>query len=561
MAAPPSRSEGDTAGAHSEHGAHQFPPVKIPPAAVASLAAVLALVVLAPGRSNLLWSVNGMHGAGLLAVAALALGAAVLGFWGAGASLPASAAALLGALVLAGPLRESGHLLGDTYVRQRALTLAAEGGAVANFAEFGRLMHAQPLDNLLSVWGPAMLARAGVSVSLTLGVAGAALALLWWWAASRIARTLAPEGAPAAFAAALSIGGALEVFAGYAESGSVTLVFGALWWLAMLRPIGRPRHAVFAVLAWLAFACSHRLALVALVPQFARALMIRLDGDDDRSRRWLALGTLGAAILTAVAGSATTEAVLAQDFRELLVTAGRFTPATDLLNLLLVVAPLALLAPAIAGVARLREVARSPLGALHAAAFVPMAPLLISFPMAAHGLGAHRDWDLALVPGLLATTFAGAALARLEAARLRGALAMLLPALLLLAGAWLAPNASGGATLERAVTLVHGARGVTGEARAHALVYLGYRASDAGDDAASARWFDEAFGAMANPRTALLAAESWLRAGDPGAAGQSIGRARALGRLPADLEKVARSLEQALPIEAGSMGSSPGSHP
>lgn len=237
-------------------------------------------------------------------------------------------------------------------------------------------------------------------------------------------------------------------------------------------------------------------------PQFARALTVPLEGDDDRWRRWLAAFTLVGAILAAVAGSATTEAAL-----------------------------------------------------------VPMAPLLISFPMAAHGLGAHRDWDLALVPGLLATTFAGAALVRLDAPRLRGALAMLLPALLLLAGAWLAPNASETATLQRAVTLVHGTGGVTGEARGHALVYLGYRASDAGEDAASARWFDEAFGASANPRTALLAAESWLRAGDFSAARQSVDRARSIGKLPADLEKVARELEQVLAIEGGSAGNSPGSHP
>lgn len=194
--APPSRPSSDIGGANSESAGHVFPPVKFPPAAVASLAAVLALIVFAPERSNLLWSVNGLHGAGMLAVVALALGAAVLGFWGAGAPMPAAAPALLGALVLVGPFRETGHLLGDTYVRQRALTL---------------------------------------------------------------------EGAPARFATVLSIGGALEVFAGYAESGSVTLVFGALWWLAMLRPIHRPRHVVLAVLARIAFACSHRLALVALI--------------------------------------------------------------------------------------------------------------------------------------------------------------------------------------------------------------------------------------------------------------------------------------------------------
>lgn len=533
----------------SPRGRHRRFDAEFPAGAIVALLITIAAVVLSPSRSNFFWATSGLHGTSAPTWGALVLGALALAGWALGAPLPYATITMLGLLVLVGPWREAGHLLGDTFVRQRALELARQGGAVASFAEFGRLMHAQPLDDVLGVWGPALLARRGVSPTVTLSVVGATLALAWFTIAHLTVRRLLPS-APSALAVALVMGGALEVFAGYAESGSVILVFGGLWWWSLTATMHSRRRALLAVVAWLAFAAAHRVALVALVPQLLRAYSIRLEGDDDRARRWLGFGTLGALFAGALASGEAVRGVLAQDFGELFATASRFTPLHDVVNLTVVVMPLALLAPLVLGAAPLRAELASPSGRLHLAAWLPLLPLVLVFPMAPHGLGPHRDWELAILPGWIATTFMAGALARMKPVRLRGALALLLPAQLLLAAAWIAPNADPGSTRLRAITLVNAAGGVRGEARAHACTYLGYRSADAGDDRASAKWFDQSYAAFANPRTALLASESWLRAGDLDAAGRSLARARSGGPLPAELERVEHQLRRAIELES-----------
>ncbi len=528
---------------------HRMGGPQFPRAAGLALVAVLAIVTFAPGTSNFFWGVGGLREASPLAWMALGLGALAAAAWSLGAPLPFATLILLGLVTLVGPWRESGHLLGDTYVRQRALELAERGGAIASFREFGRLMHAQPLDNLLGVWGPAVLTRLGVRIAVSQAVVGAGLASAWFWIARTTVRRVAPA-ASSALAVALVVGGSLEVLTGYAESGGVLLVCGAFWWSRMLAPVDSPRRAALVVFAWLVLAAAHRVALVAVVPQLLRAYVIRLPGDDDRLRRWIGVGTLLALAAGALVGGAGVREVLAQDFTELLATLRRFMPLHDVLNLVAVVAPLALLAPMVVGLRGLREAFRSPRGRLHAAALVPMLPLVFVFPMAPHGLGAHRDWELAIMPGWIASSLAVTVLATLEPRRLRGALALLLPAQLLLAAAWLVPNADAGATHARAVALVHGPGRVRWEARAHACTYLGYRAADAGADRESAEWFDESFASLANPRTALLAAESWLRAGDAAAAGRSLQRARECGNLPTALEAAADRLQRAIELES-----------
>jgi len=57
--------------------------------------------------------------------------------------------------------------------------------------------------------------------------------------------------------------------------------------------------------------------------------------------------------------------------------------------------------------------ARTPSALLFAVALVPLLPMLLLFPMAPHGLGVHRDWDLAALPGLLAGLAAARVFARL----------------------------------------------------------------------------------------------------------------------------------------------------
>src|SRR5262249_112513 len=115
---------------------------------------------------------------------------------------------------------------------------------------------------------------------------------------------------------------------------------------------------------------------------------------------------------------------------------------TDLLNALLVVAPLAALAPWLAGAGAAREAVRRPdlrLGLLTALPL--LAALIWLFPVGDSGLGAHRDWDANLLLGTALTVCGGILLARLPARRLRGALMGVLPALALAAGGWVAVNA------------------------------------------------------------------------------------------------------------------------
>lgn len=529
------------------------PDPAVPAAAIAVAVVTLLVLAAAPAGSNLVWAVNGLRSLDLERAVLLLLAAVLSAAWVMRPRLGAVVAAA-GALVLAWPLREAGHFLGDTFVRWRQLDFVRAGAAIPGFAQLARQMHAQPLDNLTGLWGPLRLIGLGVPPALALSMAGFALALLFFWTVARLAERLVPEGDRGPFAAALAISGSLQVFAGYAESGGVALAFGALWWVTLLRPLRVRRDALWAVLAWLALALAHRIALVALVPQLVRALAVRLDGDEDSPRRDLLAGTIAAGVAAIVVGSSAAGGAVGRDLSELLGGLGRITPPFDVLNMAVLAMPFALLAPWLAGPRNLRAAARSPEGALHAVALLVLLPLLLVYPTAAHGLGAHRDWELAVLPGFVAASFVAHAFAKLDAERRRGALVALLPALLLLAGGWVTVNSDERATARRAEALVTRAFGPAGEQRGHALVYMAYAASDRGDDAAGARWFDASFEALPNRRTALLAAESWMRVENWTAAHASLARAREQGPLPDDLERVARLLEERLAAAEGAGG-------
>ena len=519
------------------------------PSSAAWLLAALVLVVLtvSPPGSNRVWALNGLRslpptGAFLVVVAA-ALAAALA--WR--PRVDGRIVALLVALALAFPLRERLHLLGDTWVRTRYFAAAAaRPETIAGFAALGRQLHAQPLDNLVGAWGVIVLGRLGVPAPLAVSLASLLLALVFFAGVARLARRLSPGTPALPLACALALAGSLEVFAGYAESGGIVLAAGVWWWCLLLQPMTRRRDAAFCALAWFAFFLSHRIALVALAPQLARGILFPLEGDQPAPRHWLVALSLLAAAAAAVLLTNGEGSALGQDISELgfglrSLHDIRFTPVTDLANLVAAVMPLALLTPLFAGREALRTLLRSRVFALHAVALLPLAPMLLVFPVAGHGLGAHRDWEIAALPGLLATSLAGAALGLASPARRRGALIVLLPLLLLLAGSWLVTNASERAVERRAITLAEGPHGLAGEQKAYVLVFLGYLAANRGDDAASARWFDESFAALANSRNELLAAESWLRAGDPAAARRSLLRARSVPVAP-ELEPGARAL-------------------
>src|SRR5215470_10543721 len=317
----------------------------------------------------------------------------------------------------------------------------------------------------------------------------------------------------------------------------------------LLRPLARPRDALGLCAMWLVLYVAHRLALVMLAPLAWRAYGPALPGDQPGARR--ALVASGAATL-ALFGAflfATGEwRRVFVDARELLATAQarglRLARPSDILNSLALVAPLAFVVPWVAGRNALRDVGRRPLAALLLVGILPLALALAwLFPVGASGLGAHRDWDANLLLGIPLTLAATAVLVALPEARRRGALAFVLPVAIVVAGGWVAVNADERASEARAQALAFGSPALPDEQRGAVLAFLGYRASDQGDDARSAEYFDQAFAVHHNLGNALRAAESWVRAGDAAAARRSLAAARARGPLPPGLAANVATLE------------------
>jgi hypothetical protein len=511
------------------------------PWALAASGALLALLLAAPPASNAFWGVDGLRSLplpfGVLAIAVagfVTLAAMRMARWR--WMLPLAAA-----VALAFPLHERLHLLGDTWVRTRFIERCVFDPATApHFRALGEQLHAQPLDNLIGCWGAIHMAPLLQSITGAVSAGSLLLAVLYFAALGQLARRFdAGEFAlPLAFAIALA--GTLETFAGYAESGGIVLAAGAWWWVTLLRPLERPRDAAAVALAWLALFLSHRIALVALIPQLARAFIV-LPGDRVAARRLLvAVSLVAGALAWAALRSGVASQALGQDFEELGMSlrdwrALRLVAPVDLANLVVLVMPLALLAPLLAGVRAVREFVRSRSGLLHAIAFVPLTPLLLVFPAAPHGLGAHRDWELAALPGLIANSAGAALLVCAAPARRRAALWLVLPLLALIACGWVGLHADERASERSALALASGPGRLEGAQRAHLLTFLAYRAADRDDNARSAAWFDSSFAALPNVRTTMLAAEAWLRAGDVAAARRAMARAHARGPYPPEL--------------------------
>jgi len=222
----------------------------------------------------------------------------------------------------------------------------------------------------------------------------------------------------------------------------------------------------------------------------------------------------------------------------------RLTPGLDIVSLLAVVAAPALQTPALAGRAALAAVARSPALPLFAVAAVLLSPMLLVYPVAPSGLGPHRDWDLAALLGLSLTVAAAAALARMPRPRLRGALAVLVPVLVLQAGTWIAANADLRSAIARVEASAAAAGSLSAEQRSSLFVFLAYDAAERDENAAAGAYFERAFDAVPNRRNLLTGAEAWLRSGDTAAARRAIARARAWpGGLPPDLQRATAKLD------------------
>jgi len=524
--------------------------IEPPGAGIWLVVACAALLLLAPAAENRFWGVNGFRSLGwdMRAPLLLAAAAAVL-LVRARARWVAAALGVLAALVIAFPLRERIHFLGDTQVRLRAMAIFTADMISVTMSEWSTRLHANPLDVLVDFLAPIGISRMGTSLVAAVSTVSLALALIYMAGVWRIAGRLAVAAeARVALCAAMLVSGTLLAFAGYAESAGLLLAAGAWWWAEILAPLDRPRQAVRAAGAWLIMALGHRLALVMLLPVAWRALGPPHVGDRPGVRR-LYLGLSLAALLAALGamqlGAGGRQ--LGMDVSDMMRSLSgvlRAVPVSDYLNTLALVAPLAWLAPWLAGPAGLAAFVRRPgVGVLLLGALVSL-PVLWIVPANGSGLGAHRDWDLASLEGLTLTLTAAALLATLPAPRLRGALIAALPILVLVAGGWLLVNASDRAALLRARALAEKPPELIEPHAAALHDWIGQRAMDLGEPGYAAPEFERSFELNRNPRRALLATEAWARAGDLARARAMLARAQAAGPLSPSVAESARRLAE-----------------
>jgi hypothetical protein len=549
----PGRRGTRPAAARRPDRARTAPGFAPPPAGLLAALALAVLALLAPPLSERLWAVDGFRSVapavrlGLVAAAGLA---ALLAWRPPPRAVWWAVLAAL-AILVAFPLRESIHFLGDTGLRMRLLELESTGQTKAlTFSELTWRVHGHPLDVVLGVWLPLTLARLGVPPRETISAVSLALLLIF---AGGLARGLATRptapGLHAPLVAAVLLAGTIEAFAGYAESAGLLFAVAAWWWAALLAPLRRPRDGIVAAFAWLVFFSCHRVALAMLPVQVLRPVIAAGPDDQPGPRRAALIADALAAGMAAGFFLLSRGRLSGMDLSQFLASVSgpagpRLVPLHDVLNLLVLVAPLALLVPAFVRREDWTAFVRAPQSRLIATAAVLLLPLLLVFPVAPNGLGAHRDWDLNGLLGISLTLGAGSLLARLPEQRLRSALVCVLPVLALLAGAWIAVNADAGASERRALALAADPRALLAEQRSQLLNHLGYQAADAGDSRSAARYFDRAFVALGAPGTGLRAAEAWVRAGEPDSARAAVARARAGGALPPNHAWAAEIIER-----------------
>ena len=511
------------------------------------------LLLAAPPASNYFWGVNGLRslpGPGALALLLAAAATALATFAARGGRVWAVLAAVAVAVVVAFPLRESIHFLGDTQLRLRSISAFDAGIIEAPFGEWASRLHANPLDIVVNLMAPVALQRAGWPLRDAVSTLCAALALLYFAGLWRVTGRLGvATGLRLPIGLALGLTGVLEAFAGYAESAGLLAATTAWWWAEALAPLSGTRQALRLALAWLVVVLSHRLGVVLLLPMLWRALGPGWAGDRPGPRRLLlgitlALATLGAAVL----GLTTAGQLSLTDLREMIGTLHsygfRYVAPTDWINTLVLLAPWALLLPFFAGREALSACHRRPVFGLGMSAAIPLLfALVLFFPVGASGLGAQRDWDSNVILSITLTVTAGALAAALPAAALGARIAWTLPVLALASLGFVAVQASEPAAERRALAVASQPPQMPGPQVSHAFMFLGQRAMDRGQARAGAQYFDRAFDLNRNPRRALLAAEAWAVSGDLAAARRALQRARARGPLGPDLERVARRID------------------
>lgn len=529
------------------------------------LGALAAVLLLAPPASNYFWAINGFRSVdvpmrlGLLAFGA-ALAVVARGrsdsralWWGISVCL---------ALVLALGLHERAHLLGDTDLRIRAIASFDAGRFGLALGEWARQIHAQPLDLVVNCLLPVAWVRSGHTVIQSVQLVSLLQGLAFMWVIWQVsARLSPPTGARVLVCVALAMSGVLEVFAGYAESAGVVLVAGAWWWCEMLAPLNRRSRVVRLAAAWLLFLLFHRVALALVPAMLVRGLRASHPGDTAGSRRESLVASVVVVLVGAVIlALATSGGRLGGDFGDLFAVLsgwlrGRRVPAvSDVLNLLVLVAPLGWVA-----LATLRDPSRQARGvagrgALYVVALASLLPMVVTLLSGPHELGGHRDWDTSVLFGWTLTLCAVDAVLRLPAARSRAVLTAAVPVLALVTGGWAAVNANANAVGARAEMLAAQPPRLEDEALSMLEVWLGDHAMNRHDAVRAAPYFERAYALAPNPRLLLLATEARARAGDFAAARADLARAWGSGALNARNQESARTLGQmidAMEREAG----------
>ena len=203
---------------------------------------------------------------------------------------PPIARGILAALVawlIAFPLREKIHYLGDTQLRIRALSVAG-AGMIPLFASWWARLHANPLDIVVDILGVAGLQALGVPVLTAVSIVSWTLAILFFALAYRLAGRLSSDpAARVGLTAALALSGVVVAFAGYAESAGLVAVTTIWWWAEALALLDTRAQAWRTVAAFIAVALAHRVGIVMALPLLWRALGPPLDRDDPATRRTL----------------------------------------------------------------------------------------------------------------------------------------------------------------------------------------------------------------------------------------------------------------------------------
>jgi hypothetical protein len=513
--------------------------------ALLALATALALLAFAPPESKHLWAMNGFRSVPTL-VRLLAVATALAFAATARSSRLLLALCIVLAAALVFPGRESIHWLGDTSLRLHAIHNAAQPGASVD--DWRRILHAEPVDLLLNFEIPVFLtSRFHVAETTAVSIVSLLLAECFIFGVWRLARVLCADARlRPAVAALLLLTGSLEVFAGYAESAGVFLV-AVTWWLVwMLEPVDRVKRVVLVVAGWFALIFVHRMALL-LLP----ALLVKAFTPGSAPvRKWFVLATVlaGAVAITLALSGPTSR--LGADYGELSqVTFANWRshviPFSDLLNLMVIVAPLDFFAVFLVSREGFSRLTRSGDGYWLAAAIAPLIVLAIVQPVTPSGLGAQRDWDLAVVPGFLITVLIVYLMQGLPAPRRRALSYVLIPTLAFQVACWVGVSANTEASVNRAVTLAF-SKDLPPAQASHLFMFLGERAIEVGNPRLSAHFYEKAFELHGNPRRALASASSWLAAGEPGQARRLIGMARAAGGLTPELTLAAANMDSSI---------------